>query len=139
MVDRFVLDSFALLALLQDEPGARKVQDLFERADKEECQLFFPVVNLGEVLYTVENRHSLEAAQEALAAIDQFPIEIVEVDRPLALSAARLKAATGIGYADCFVAALAQRLSGTVVTGDPDFLRMKDIVPIEWVPVAEPQ
>ena len=139
MVDRFVLDSFALLALFHDEPGAPTVQGLLERAGKQECQLFMPVVSLGEVLYTVETRHGLESAQEVLAAVDQFPVEIVEMDRPLTLSAARLKAATGVGYADCFVAALAHDLGATVVTGDPDFRRIEDVTPIEWLPAAEPQ
>ena len=139
MADRFVLDSFALTALLQDEPGASGVQGLLERTARGECELFMAVLNLGEVLYTVESRLGLKASQEVLAAVDQLPIEIVEVDRPLTLSAARLKAATGVGYADCFVGALAQRLGGTVVTGDPDFRQIEDVVPIEWLPAAEPQ
>ncbi len=134
MADRFVLDSFALMALLQDEPGASKVQQLLERAAKGECELSMTVLNLGEVLYTVESRRGLQASQEVLAAVDQFPIEIVDVDRSLALSAARLKASAGVGYADCFVAALAQALGCTIITGDPDFRRIEDVVRIQWLP-----
>jgi len=136
MLDRFVLDSFALMALLQDEPGASQVQRLLQRAARGECELFMTVLNLGEVLYTVESRRGLQASQEMLAAIDQFPIEIVEVDRPMALSAARLKAAAGVGYADCFVGALAQHLGGTIVTGDPDFHRIEDVVSVQWLSSA---
>lgn len=139
MADRFVLDSFALMALFEDEPGAPQVEGLLARAAKGECELFMTVLNLGEVLYTVESRRGLEASQEVLAAVDQFPIEIVEVDRPLALSAARLKAGTGVGYADCFVGALAQRLDGTILTGDPDFRQIADVVPVEWLPTAKSQ
>lgn len=76
----------------------------------------------------------LGMAQRVLAAVDQFPIELVEVDRPLALSATRLKAGTAIGYADCFVGALAERLSATIVTGDPDFRQIEDAVSVEWLP-----
>jgi ribonuclease VapC len=139
MAARYVLDSFALLALFQEEPGAAKVQELLAGAGGGEHELYMSVVNLGEMVYTVENRRGLEASQEALAAADQLPIEIVEVDRPLALSAARLKAASGIGYADCFVAALAQRLDGTVVTGDPDFRQLESLITFEWLPPAQPQ
>ncbi len=134
---RFVLDSFAVMALLLDEQGAARVEELLEGAGMGEHELYITVVNLGEVLYTFENRRDMEAAQEALAFVDQSPIEIVEVDRSLALNAARLKATTGMGYVDCFVAGCAQRLDAAVVTGDPDFRRVEDLVAIEWLPGAE--
>ncbi len=139
MADRYVLDSFALMALLQDEPGASYMQELLERAARGECELFMSVLNLGEVLYTVESRRGLEASQGVLAAVDQLPIEVVEIDRSLALLAAQLKAASGIGYADCFAGALAQHLGGSIVTGDPDFHEIEDVVPIQWFPAAESQ
>ncbi len=139
MAGRFVLDSFALMALFEDEPGAPLVQELLERAAKGEYELFMSVLNLGEVLYTVESRRGLEASQEVLAAVDQLPIAIVEIDRPLTLAAAKLKAASGIGYADCFVGALAQHLGCTIVTGDADFRQIEDVVPIQWMPAAESQ
>jgi len=139
MAARYVLDSFALMALFQEEPGAAKVQELLADARGGEHELYMSVVNLGEMVYTVENRRGLEASQEALAAADQLPIEIVGVDRPLALSAARLKAASGIGYADCFVVALAQRLGGAVVTGDTHFRQVEHLVAVEWLRSGETQ
>ena len=139
MADRFVLDSFALMALFEDEPGAPQVQALLERAAKGEYELFMSVLNLGEVLYTVESRRGLEESHKVLAAVDQLPIAIVEIDRQLTLAAAKLKAASGIGYADCFVGALAQNVGGTIVTGDPDFRQIEDVVPVQWFPTAESQ
>lgn len=133
MVDRFVVDSHALLTLFQDEAGASQVQALLERANKGDCELFMSVVNLGEALYIVERRLGLKAAQEALAAFDELPIEAVAVDQALAMSAARLKAATAVGYADCFVAALALQLGATVITGDPDFRRLEGTITVLWL------
>ena len=133
MADRFVVDSHALLALFQDEPGASQVQALLERASEGDCEVFMPVVNLGEALYTVERRLGLEAAQEALATFDELPIEAVAVDQVLALSAARLKAATAVGYADCIVGALALQLGATVITGDPDFRRLEGAITVLWL------
>ncbi len=115
MADRSVLDSFALMALLEDESGASCVQELLERAARRERELFMSVLNLGEVLYTVESRHGLEAPQQVLATVDQ----------------------AGVGNADCFVGALAQHLGGTIVTGDSDFRRIEDVVPIKWLPTVE--
>ncbi len=134
MPDRFVLDAFALMALLQAEPGASRVDTLIEQADAGGTDLFIPVVNLGEVFYTVENRRGLQTAQETLAVIDQSPIQMVDVDLTLALSASRLKSKARLGYMDCFVAALAQQLQATVVTGDPDFKKVEAVVSVEWLP-----
>jgi predicted nucleic acid-binding protein len=139
MPDRFVLDSFSLMALFQAESGGAKVREILDRAREGQAELFMTVVNLGEVLYTVENRQGVEAAQNALAFIDRSPIQLFEVERSLSLSAARLKAAAGIGYLDCFAAALAQRLDAAVVTGDPDFHQIEHLVAVEWLPTAQPQ
>lgn len=133
---KFVLDASALLALVQDEPGAEIVQQLMERADSGEYSLFISVVNLGEVLYAVEGHFGMEGASEVYGGIREAPVEIVDVDQPLTLNAARLKASTGMGYLDCFAAALAQQLDAPLVTGDPDFQQLEGRVVIEWLPVS---
>ncbi len=127
------------MALFQDEPGAARIEALIKQAQEGSAELHLTVVNLGEVVYGMEKRRDFTAALRALGAIDAAPLEIVDVDRPLALQAARLKASAGLGYLDCFVAALAQRLGAAVVTGDPDFQQVEGLVPIEWLPAAEPQ
>jgi ribonuclease VapC len=127
------LDSYALLALFLDEPGAARVQQILGQADAE---VFLSVVNLGEVLYTMQTRRGRPAALQALDTIDASPIQLVDVDRPLALRAARLKATTRMGYADCFAAALAQTLRAAIVTGDSDFARVEGSVAVEWLPRA---
>ena len=52
----------------------------------------------------------LRFADNALRTIDEYGIRLVDVDRLFALEAARIKAIKGLGYADCFAAALASRL-----------------------------
>ena len=54
-------------------------------------------------------------------------------DLPLSLNAAHLKAGHPISLAACYVAALAQQLGATVLTGDPDFARLENVVRIEWL------
>jgi ribonuclease VapC len=79
----------------------------------------------------------LERAQETLARIKEYRIDIVEIDQDLALAAAYLKSLHPISYADCFAAALAQQLDAAVVTGDPDFQQLEGRVAIEWLPADE--
>ena len=129
----FVLDSWALTAYFQDEPAADRVQEILEGSLSGEHELYLSVVNLGEVIYVRERRHGVPAAQEALAVIEQHLVRTVDVDRDFALEAAKLKATRGLGYADCFVAALARRLGATVLTGDSDFRRVEGMVTVEWL------
>ncbi len=50
-----------------------------------------------------------------------------------ALAAAYLKGSHRMSYVDCLAVALAERLGATIVTGDPDFSQVEDIVAIEWL------
>jgi len=131
----YVLDSYALLAYLEAEPGSNRIRELLDAAKDRKCHLYMCVVNMGEVMYIVERERGLPRAQETLARIDELPIEIVNVDRPLTLAAAHLKMDCPIAYADCFTAALSQLKNATLVTGDPEFNKIKPDcdVRIEWL------
>ena len=131
----YVLDSYALLAYLEAEPGSDRVRKLLEMAKEGKCRLYMCVVNLGEVMYIVERERGLSKAQETLARIDELPIEIMNVDRNLILAAAHLKMDCPIAYADCFAAALSQIKNASLVTGDPEFRKVKPDcnLQIEWL------
>lgn len=124
-IGEYVLDSYALLAYFEAEPGSDRVRKLLQAAKGGKYHLYMCVVNLGEVVYIVERERGLPKAQETLARIDELPIEIVNVDRLLTLAAAHLKMDCPIAYADCFAAALSQLKSATLVTGDPEFRKIK--------------
>ena len=131
----YVLDSYALLAYLEAEPGSDRVRELLEAAKGGKCHLYMCVVNLGEVMYIVERERGLPKAQETLARIDELPITIIDVDRVLTLAAAHLKMDCPVAYADCFAAALSEFKNATLITGDPEFRKIKADcdVQIEWL------
>ncbi|MDR1728618.1 MAG: PIN domain-containing protein [Acidobacteriota bacterium] len=52
----YVLDSFALLAFFNDEPGGSAVREIFEHAQSHPSRLYLSAVNLSECLYIVERR-----------------------------------------------------------------------------------
>ncbi len=135
----YVLDSYAVLALMSDEPGASLVTELLEAAQTGEIGISISLVNLGEVLYIEEREKGLPKAHEVLAYIDSLPIEIVPVDRSLALAAAHLKATSPISFADCFAAALSITRNALLVTGDPEFARIDPSagLRLKWMPDPE--
>jgi predicted nucleic acid-binding protein len=75
MTDRptFVLDTFALLAYLQDEPVAARIEKLLESAQKGKCRLMISIINLGEILYITERRGGVSKAQDALPSFSNYP------------------------------------------------------------------
>lgn len=130
---RYVLDAFALLAYLRREPGWREVRALLANAAKQHAEVSICVVNLGEVLYMTERRLDAEQARAALGYIEQLPLQWIDADRLLTLRAARVKAGHRVSYADAFAVALAQQLDATVVTGDPEFQSVEDVVRVRWL------
>ena len=133
----FVLDSFALLAYLQDEPVASRIERLLENSGKGKCRLLLSMINLGELLYITERRGGVAKAQDALALIRQLPIEIVPADEQTVFAAAHIKANHAISYADSFVVATAIQESAIIITGDPEFQSVETLVKVEWLQIPE--
>jgi ribonuclease VapC len=133
----YVLDSFALLAYLQDEPVAERIEKLLDSAGKEKCRLFLSHINLGELLYITERRGGVAKAQDALALIRQLPIEIVPADEQVVFAAAHIKANYALSYADTFVVATAIQENASILTGDLEFQAVERLVTVEWLITSE--
>jgi predicted nucleic acid-binding protein len=131
----YVLDSYAVISYLQAEQGSSRIRELLTKAAQGRYRLYFCVVNLGEVLYIVEREMGSMKAQEMLATVEELPIEIVDADYKLTLTAAHLKANCPIAFADCFAAALAKAKDARLITGDPEFHKLKPEygVKVEWL------
>jgi ribonuclease VapC len=128
-----LLDSFAVLAWLQDEPGAEKVETFLLEARRSKVPLLFTVVNLGEVYYRVARQHGHSLAEGIVRQLHSLPLDFCSCDERLSLAAARIKADFPIAFADAFAAALAQREEASVVTGDPEFRKIEHLIAIEWL------
>jgi len=128
-----VLDSSALMTFFEDRAGADKVRDLLAQAGDKRQPLCMSVVNWGEVCYAIWRVAGEKKANEKLQQIAQLPIEIADVDMPLAKVAARIKAEHNLPYADCFAAALAQTRKAALATSDRDFERVEKLIQILWI------
>ncbi len=128
-----VIDSFAVLAYLQGEKGARKVQELLRQAANGQLAVQMTVINLGEVYYIISRVYGQERAEEVVAMLRYLPVKLVAADEELVLEAARIKAKHPLSYADAFAVALAQRHGVPVVTGDPEFSCVEALVSVEWL------
>ena len=121
MISRKVLDSFAFIAFVDNEPGADKVAELIRHARDSGKPLYLCVVNWGEIYYIVRRASGKETADKAMQMIETLPIEVVPVDREITRVAAEIKSEHRLSYADCFAVALAKARDAELVTGDEEF------------------
>ena len=130
---RFVLDSYALIAYFEDEPGADRVAQILGQLVRGKAKGYMSVVNWGEVYYSTMREEGVAEAEKIILQLDKFPIQIVEVNRSLAYEAAKLKGQYRIACADCFAVALSVQLNATLVTGDREFKKVKQRFAIQWI------
>ena len=62
-MSRYVLDTSALLTVLNNEPGVEIVVSILEAARSEEAQIYLPFMALMELEYLTLRRHSPEETQ----------------------------------------------------------------------------
>jgi len=129
-----VLDANALYRFLIGGPGADIVNRLFKEARDADQPLRMSVVNWGEVYYTVAKTEGFSDTEKIMERVKLLPLSILDADELVTTSAAQLKAARGLPYADCFAAAIAIR-GGVLVTSDvKDF---KKIPELQILPLPE--
>ena len=128
--DRYLLDTSAILALMEDEDGADRVEEILREG---EAILPFPV--LLETYYISLQERSEPVADERYALLRHLSTtEIWSVDEPTLLAAARLKARFRVSFADALIAAFAARSSAVLVHKDPEFEALADQVRQEPLP-----
>ena len=135
-IDNYVLDSYALIGYLEDEPFAEWLQQLLLSARHGRCRLYVHAIQLGEVYYITLREQGKTIADLAYARIKAFPVVVIDpIDEKLLLSAASLKAKFSVSYADAFAAALAGIYDAVLLTGDPEFeaLEKKGLLSIKWL------
>lgn len=128
-----VLDSWSVIAYLEDEPAGQRVADLIAGAHEDGIPIKMTVVNAGEVWYILAREASIAAADQSVAELKGLGIEFVEADWKLTREAAGFKAKHKMSYADCFAAALAKEHKAELVTGDQEFKQVEGEVKIQWV------
>ena len=64
MKKKYLLDSYAVLAWIQDENGAQFIEDLLYRARENKDELVLNIINLGEIYYRCAKVMGIQYAQK---------------------------------------------------------------------------
>jgi predicted nucleic acid-binding protein len=130
----YVLDSWSVMAFLEDEPAGETVGNLLADAHENSIPLLMSTVNAGEIWYILAREVSEAAADQSIKDIRDLGLVFQDVDWKLANQAARFKAIKKMSFADCFAAALAVQYKGSaLVTGDKEFKQVENDVKIVWL------
>ena len=131
-----VLDSFALIGYLENEPFASRIEKVLKKARQAKMRVYLHAIHLGEVYYIALREQGPGIADLAYARIRAFPLTYIDtINEQLLRGAANLKAHYPISYADAFAAAMAIIYNATLLTGDPEFkkLEKKEAISIQWL------
>lgn len=126
-----VVDTSALLAILQNEPERRSFNEAMEGADVRRIS----AATFVEVSIVMEARHGAAGQRDLDLLLERAEIEIVGVDIEQAREARRAFARfgksrhpAGLNFGDCFAYALAATLGEPLLFKGKDFAKT-DIVP----------
>jgi predicted nucleic acid-binding protein len=129
-VESFVLDSSALLTLIEDEAGAERVEEVLRRH-----RAVLPWVALMEVYYVTKQEQGQLEADRRHTLIKQMPAEVLwDADEPTILLAGDLKAVIRLSFADALIAAIARQHGAVLLHKDPELAALAAEQPVEALP-----
>lgn len=132
MIERYILDSWAVMAFFQnEEPAADRVEQLFRGAQTPQMRLFMSIINLGEVYYQIGRRRGQVEAEKRITRIRALPIVLLPVSDEYVFAAARFKMNYKMSYADAFAAAAAEQEGAILVTGDAELWQLEGVIQVE--------
>ena len=132
MLESKVVDAWAMITWLLDQPAAPAVEAFIQQADAGNLRLIMSWMNVAEVYYIISKRHGHERAADFLKRLPSLPIRLVLPDENGILAAAEVKAAHPVSFSDAFAIALAQSEKASVITGDVE-IRRCGTVPVDWL------
>ena len=137
MKEPFVLDASALIAFLHDEDGADKVDNVLQKARRDECIIYMNKFNILEIYYGVYREDGEEKAEATLVRIFNLPLIVVDsLGDDVFKEAGRLKAIYKISLADSIALAEAKLRKAQLLTADHhefDPLDRKEEARFYWI------
>ena len=129
-VKRYLMYTSALLTLIEDEPGADRVKEIFRRG-----QVILPWVALMEVYYMTLQEHGQQEAETRFAMLRHSSAEIIwNMDEATVIRAGRIKAANKVPFADSVISSLAIQTESILVHKDPEYEALEGQVEMESLP-----
>lgn len=126
----YLLDTSAIVALLEDEAGADRVQQILRNQS-----VILPFLVSLEVYYTTVQARGEQAGNVRYAMLKALKVShLNEVSESVLLTAGRFKAQHPISLADALIAAFARQYGAVLVHKDPEYEPLAEEVRLEALP-----
>lgn len=116
----YLLDTSAIFVYTESDEGSDRVENILTLAKKGRYEIFVSFISLMEIYYVSWQRKGEDIAKESVVLVKSLPIQIVESNERLILSAGRIKANHKLSVADAIVTATAIEKSAVLVHKDPE-------------------
>jgi len=134
-VSVYVLDTSAILRLLDREAGGDRVYQLLQFCNAGQCKAAISAVNWGELAAKLYKRHGSQIQTTALSHLLAQKIEVIPATADRAERSGVLHARLGISFADSFGVELAQSTPNSMlVTADYGVKPAETTVQTEFLP-----
>lgn len=121
MSKAYLLDTSAIFAFTDNEEGADRVEELLNKARREQIALHISAMTAMEVYYVSSAERGEDQAHHLLLLVRALPVTELSLEDALILPAARFKARYKISVADAWIAATAIVHNLILVHKDPEF------------------
>ena len=127
-MNRYVLDTSALLTLIENEEGAEEVEVLLGRALEGQVELFISVISCIEIFYLTWREQGKGIAEKHLEFINNLPIAQEALIQELAKIIVEIKATKTMSFAGSCIAGLSSFKNAILVHKSPEFKRIENRV-----------
>lgn len=131
---RYVLDTSAILAYIEEEAGSDTVENLLIRATTGEIDVYIAFITLTEIFYITLQEQGEKEARQRIELVRSLPVKIDESHDELNMAAGRLKARQRISLADSYIAAVSQLRDAILVHKDPEFEKVAPAITEQRLP-----
>jgi len=124
----FVLDTSAILTVLNQEEGKEELVSLLDTAKKQPAIILLPFMALMELEYLLLRKISPEETYYLLALVRAWPVQVVESSEEWRYRAAQVKVQTSLSVADAWIASLALLRQAEIVHKDPEYDKVPNLL-----------
>jgi len=127
-MSKYVLDTSALIALIENEEGSSTVESLLLNAIDGEDELFISIVSNIELYYISLQEQGKDVADKRLSLLDNLYLRQESVTTHLVRIVGKIKAYNRLSFADSCIVGLAILKDAVLVHKDPEFEQVREDV-----------
>ena len=131
--EKFIIEACAMLAYLNNEDGSTIIEEILQRGQRQEAEIFITAMDLAEICHIIRNEEGKERALKVMVLVKTLPVQLVVLDESLIMTVGEIRMKYPLTLGDALVAAVAKSRGAKIITGDHDFKKLEKELDIIWI------